>query len=445
MHTSVRKTRPGSLNRPPRRHLVIAGFALIWLSLAAAPTELERVGTGDPREGYLSADYRTHSRSIGTLIGVPADLATLAAQPPLGLPALDNPPGRAAIDLGRRLFFDRRLSANQTLSCGMCHVPEQAFTQNELATPVGIEGRFVRRNAPSLYNVGYRRLLFHDGRETDLTAQIWAPLLADNEMGNTSRSAVLENLAAVPGYPQAFREVFDDGLTERNLGIVLSAYQQALLSADSPFDRWYFGGNMEAVSAAAKRGFEHFNSVGCARCHRFSNSHAHFTDDRLHRTGVEFASRQREAQPIENLQIAPGISIPISIAIERPPRNDEGRMEVSGRAEDRWRYRTPSLRNVAITGPYMHDGSLATLTAVIDFYALGAGDDPDRDPGLQPLDLTGEQKLELEAFLVSLTGANVDALAADARSTPIGDRVRPGEGDSSSTVAPAAGPETRLD
>jgi cytochrome c peroxidase len=324
-------------------------------------------------------------------------------------------------------------------------VPEQAFTQNELATPVGIEGRFVPRNAPSLYNVGYRRLLFHDGRETDLTAQIWAPLLADNEMGNPSRSAVLENLAAVPGYPQAFRDLFDDGLTERNLGIVLAAYQRALLSADSPFDRWYFGGDMEAVSAAAKRGFQHFISVGCARCHRFGNNHAHFTDDRLHRTGVEFASRQREAQPIENLQIAPGISIPISVPIERLSRNDEGRMAVSGRAQDRWRYRTPSLRNVAITGPYMHDGSLATLAAVIDFYALGAGDDPDGDPGLQPLGLTDEQKLELEAFLVSLTGANVDALAADARSTPIGDRVRSTEGERSSTAAgaPAARPASR--
>jgi cytochrome c peroxidase len=194
-----------------------------------------------------------------------------------------------------------------------------------------------------------------------------------------------------------------------------------LLSADSPFDRWFYGGDATAVSPQVKRGFALFNEAGCAGCHRYSNAFALFSDDGLYRTGVEFESRAREAQPPQRIQLAPGTIVPLEAAIRAPSRNDEGRAEVTGAPEDRWRYRTPSLRNVAITHPYMHDGSLATLEAVIDFYDRGAGADPGRDSRLRPLGLTDDQKSALLAFLRALTGSNVDALAADARSAPIGD------------------------
>ncbi|MGE0623636.1 MAG: cytochrome-c peroxidase [Pseudomonadales bacterium] len=390
---------------------------------AQAPAAgFERIGQGDPRDGYESEAFETRSRRLDTTPGAPLALADLAAAPPLGLPALPDPPGRDEIDLGRRLFYDRALSANGTLSCGMCHVPEQAFTQNELATPVGIEGRFVRRNAPALYNVGYRQQLFHDGRETSLAAQIWSPLLAANEMGNGDREQVLARIAADPDYAEAFQTLFGGAPTAGTLGRVLAAYQRALLSANSPFDRWYFGGEAGAMTPAARRGFFTFTEAGCHRCHTFSNRHALFTDDALHRTGVEYLSRRREASPVEVLQVAPGVIIPLAVSVARPDRADEGAFEVSGREDDRWRYRTPSLRNVALTAPYMHDGSLRTLKDVVRFYDTGGGDDPDRDPALQPLGLTDEARSDLVAFLESLTGDNVDALAADARSAPVGDR-----------------------
>jgi cytochrome c peroxidase len=417
------------LYRPTLR----TGLAILYLTLLcvqaiypqtglAAQTDLDRIGQGDPRSGYESEAFVTDSKSLAGTTGIRADLAALAASPPLGLPALPTPPAGSLVDLGRRLFFDRRLSANQTISCGMCHVPEQAFTQNELATPVGIEGRFVRRNAPALYNVGYRRLLFHDGRETDLVQQIWAPLLAVNEMGNRDRAAVLDEISADPSYRTAFNALFSDGITDVNLGRALAAYQRALLSADSPFDRWFFGGNTDAITEQAKRGFFQFNEAGCNRCHRFTNDHAHFTDDDLHRTGVEHASRAREALPVDRIQIAPGVVVPLEVSVPVPARNDDGQMEVTGEPADRWRYRTPSLRNVALTAPYMHDGSLRTLKDVIEFYDGGSGADPGRDPALVPLSLDDTQKKDLIAFLESLTGSNVDELAADARSTPIGDR-----------------------
>ena len=311
----------------------------------------------------------------------------------------------------------------------MCHVPEQAFAQNELATPVGLEGRFVRRNAPSLYNVAYRQRLFHDGRESQLTEQIFSPLLADNEMGNRSRAEVLERIAAMPGYAAEFERLFPNGLSEASLGTALAAYQRALLSANSPFDRWYYGGDSTALSDQAKAGFFQFVEAGCNGCHTFDNEQAQFTDDGMHRTGVEFASRVREAEPPAELQVAPGVVVPLTVSVASPSREDLGLEEVTGKPEDRFRYRTPSLRNVALTAPYMHDGSLATLADVVAFYGTGSGNDPDRDALLKPLRLSAMERQALVAFLESLTGDNVDALAADARSVPIGERSEEPEDD----------------
>ncbi len=423
----------GRTDSPTIRSLLRALGAFGLLTLFAPGTshagegrspELNRIGQGDPRDGYSSPDYETRSRAVPGQTGIRAELAELATTAPLGLPELPNPPSQALIDLGRKLFFDRRLSDNNTLSCGMCHIPEQAFTQNELATPVGIEGRFVRRNAPALYNVGYRKVLFHDARETELSKQIWAPLLAQNEMGNSSKSAVLGKVDADPVYAAAFTDLFEEGLTDRSLGLALAGYQRALLSGDSPFDRWFYGGDSDALNDAAKRGFRLFDEHQCSRCHQFSNSYAHFTDDALHRTGIGFRSQQLRAQPVKSLQIAPGVIVPLTIDVIPPAHGDQGLKEISGEERDLWRYRTPSLRNAAITHPYMHDGSLPTLEAVIEFYDSGGGADPAKDPLLVPLGLTARQKKDLEAFLRSLTAHNVDILAADARSAPIGDPVR---------------------
>ena len=145
---------------------------------------------GDSKEGYEKGDYTTSSRSLAGRRGDKADLLMLAKNPPLGLPKLIEPESNSLtkekIDLGRKLFFDRRLSLNDTFSCAMCHIPEQGFTNNEISMAVGIEGRSVRRNAPSIYNVAYAKKLFHDGREDSLEQQIWGPLLATNEMANPS-------------------------------------------------------------------------------------------------------------------------------------------------------------------------------------------------------------------------------------------------------------------
>jgi len=162
--------------------------ALCCASLTALAQPAHQVGTQDVRTGYDTAAFRTRSQAVEMRKGLRLPLARLAQRPPLGLPPLSQRFTAAQVDLGRQLFFDRRLSVNATLSCAMCHIPEQGFTQNEIATPVGNEGRGVRRNAPALYNVAYVQNLFLDGRERSLVEQIWSPLLAANEMANLSPS-----------------------------------------------------------------------------------------------------------------------------------------------------------------------------------------------------------------------------------------------------------------
>lgn len=163
-------------------------------AIAYAPYGL--LGPGDNKQGYENADYTTRSKSLLNRRGKPADLTDVLDNLPLGLPPVPFPENNlitpARVELGRKLFYDRRLSHNSTISCAMCHVPEQGFTVNEMATAVGIEGRSVRRNAPTIYNTAYAAKIFHDGRETSLEQQIWGPLLAANEMGNPSVGYVVE-------------------------------------------------------------------------------------------------------------------------------------------------------------------------------------------------------------------------------------------------------------
>jgi cytochrome c peroxidase len=369
------------------------------------------------------------SQAVLPTDGQPLSLAAVVVSPPLGLPDMDmpsdNPITEAKIALGRKLFFDRRLSFNRTLSCAMCHIPEQGFTQNELRTPVGLEGRFVKRNAPSLYNVGYRERLFHDGRESSLENQVWQPLLKDNEMANPSVGFVIETLARAGDYEGLFEAAFGRGPGIETIGQALASYQRGLLSAASPFDRWFFGGETVSLGASASRGFALFSSAGCSACHTIAEDHALFSDGQFHDTGIGYARSMLAPDPVaSSVYLAPGVEVVPKVSFSRPQANDLGRYEATGRSADRWKYLTPSLRNVALTAPYMHDGSLPDLAAVLRFYNAGGIAHADLDPLLHPLGLSESQLQDLESFLRALTGDNVEQLARDGRSVGIGDTVR---------------------
>ncbi|MCB1622231.1 MAG: SCO family protein [Thiothrix sp.] len=385
---------------------------------------------GDSKAGYASEAYQTDSLALTQRQGEALDLLALAKNPPLGLPpATADTLSQEKIQLGRKLFYDRRLSFNDTFSCAMCHIPEQGFTNNEIATSVGVEGRSGRRNAPTLYNVAYASRLFHDGRDSRLEEQIWQPLLAHNEMANPSVGYILDKLRNTPDYQGLFEAAFDgQGIAMQTLGTALAAYERSLLAADSAFDRWYFGKDENAISMAAKQGFQLFSGKArCITCHSVDKDkgYALFTDQKLHNTGLGYQESMGIRPAKRRVALAPGVFVDVDQSlidqVSAPPLKDLGLYEITQNPADRWKYLTPGLRNVALTAPYMHNGRFASLKAVIQFYNQGGIPNETLSPLIQPLNLTETEMGDLQAFLETLTGSNVDTLVADAFAAPVGD------------------------
>ena len=391
-------------------------------------------------EEKLKSGFSTEAQAVGRTKNTGLDfpqyeltssLLRWATEPPLGLPPTPIPENNSLtesrVDLGRKLFFDRRLSLNGTMSCAMCHIAEQGFTNNEMATAVGIEGRTVRRNAPTLYNVAYLDRLFLDGREYSLEQQVWGPLLASNEMGNPSVGHVIQKLKSLNDYDGLFEKAFNKLANMETVGMALASYERTLNSADSAFDRWYFSRQSELFNNQAQAGFEIFTGKGgCSGCHSIGSKHALFTDNGLHNTGIGYRAAMGVAPLTMRIQVAPGQFIDVdtdivaSVLGTRP--NDLGLYEITQSPQDRWKYRTASLRNVALTAPYMHDGSLATLRDVVEFYDRGGFPNENLASFIRPLNLSVAEKENLVIFLHSLTGSNVEALVDDADAVGIGDR-----------------------
>ncbi len=262
----------------------------------------------------------------------------------------ENPITAEKIELGRRLFHDRRLSRDQSISCASCHDPERAFSDDR-PVAVGVFGRRGARNAPAIINRGYGRAFFWDGLD-NLEEQVVQPILNPKEMDLT-----LEEASARVGLPP------------KEIGNALATYLRTILSGDSPFDR-FVNGDWEALTTQQQLGLQVFRGKGnCTACHVGPN----FTDENLHNTGVAWR---------------------------------DGRLADTGGG--RGDFKTPTLREVARTEPYMHDGSLPTLEDVVDFYSDGARKNPYLDPELRPLKLSDDEKTALAAFLQSLTGKLID-------------------------------------
>jgi cytochrome c peroxidase len=312
-----------------------------------------------------------------------ARLASLAAvghgpvgRVPLGLDAYmpvpdDSPLTAARVALGRQLFFDTRLSADGSMSCASCHDPAHAFTDGR-ATSVGIFGRRGARAVPAIINRGYGRSFFWDGRATSLEQQVLQPIDNPNEL-DAGTEAVVSRLRGVGVYAAGFVGAFGCPINRDDLARALSSYVRSILAGGSRVDA-YLTGDAGALSETERAGLQLFRGkANCVACHVGPL----FTDERFHNTGIAWR----------------GGSL-----------GDEGRAAVTGRPEDRGAFKTPTLRQIAETAPYMHDGSVATLGEAIDFYDGGGMPNPGLDPELRPLHLTGAEKLALEAFLRALTG-----------------------------------------
>jgi len=308
----------------------------------------------------------------------------------------------------------------------MCHIPEQGFTNNELKRPIGFEGRGLKRNAPTLLNVRYQQRLFVDAREDSLAQQAWLPLLAHNEMNNPSVGWVLAQLQNDIQYRILFRQAFDQPPTMTNVGVALAQYQQSLIAADSVFDQWFYGGDSTAMNAEQIAGFELFRGKArCHSCHLVGQEDALFSDQKLHNTGVGYQASMRAEPATTKVQLAPGVVAELEqtviqrVGLDKP--NDIGRYEITLDPKDRWRFRTPSLRNIAITAPYMHNGEFLSLEAVIEFYNQGGVAHELLSPIVKPLGLTDPEKAALVAFMQALTSSKLSVLVSDAYAAPTGD------------------------
>ncbi len=319
-------------------------------------------------------------------------------KPPLGLPLLKNDKsGKITlkkIELGRELFFEKALSRDNSLSCATCHKPHQAFTEKGFKTSPGFKEQSNRRNTPSLLNVAYYARLHLDGKETSLKTQFILPLTAHDEMASRSVGYILVKLGWMDKYKKRFKEVFDGPPTVDNMGEALAAYQTTLLSGNSRFDRWYFGKTRNLLTKQEKKGFLLFTGKGnCSSCHQILDDHALFTDQAFHDIGHGWEQNNKKPEK----------------------HQDKGRFEVTLDPLDLWRFRTPGLRNVALTAPYMHDGAFATLEDVIRFYNKGGAPHKGQDVRIKKLDLTNEEIAALASFLKTLTGDNLEQLVRESK------------------------------
>ncbi len=284
----------------------------------------------------------------------------------------DNPLTEAKVQLGRKLFFDPILSGDSTISCASCHQPGHGFAGAQ-RFGAGIGGRRTTRNVPSLLNRVYGKSFFWDGREASLEAQALRPIERSSEMGGTV-ARVVKRLQADKDYAARFQAAFADGVTAENLAKALASFERVLLLGNSRVDR-FRAGEVQALTESERHGLWLYESRGrCWRCHSGPN----FTDEEFHNTGVGWGK-----EPV-----------------------DLGRYAWTKKENDRGRFKTPTLRGLPATAPYMHDGSLKTLQEVVEFYNQGGNKNPNIDPVLAPLHLSKDDVKDLVAFLKALSDSS---------------------------------------
>ena len=316
-------------------------------------------------------------------------------------------PRPASVALGQKLFFEPRLSGNGTIACATCHDPDRAFTDGRPVS-VGIHGRVGQRNAPTILNALYNKHQFWDGRVTTLEQQAALPITNSFEMGSDSIGDAVSRIASDKDYQTQFVQAFGRGVNGQDMLSAIAAYERTQASFDSPFDH-FIAGEANAISNSAKRGWELFNTKArCQLCHALTDNKrdaALFIDNDFHNIGIGILRHRVGplAQQVER-ELAQGHLSDIDGAAITSEMSVLGRFLVTKKQNDIASFKTPGLRNIVVTGPYFHDGSMQTLWDVMDHYNKGDGImDPWLDNDIQPLALSEFEIDEVVAFLASLT------------------------------------------
>lgn len=337
------------------------------------------------------------------------------AQIPFGLPAdlwnelipADNPMTPNKIALGEKLYFDKRLSIDQTVSCATCHDPATALAEIN-AVGVGIQNKKGARNSPTVLNSMFNESQFWDGRAPTLEEQAKLPIINPIEMGMPDHAAVVKRVSEIAEYQKEFADVFGkDGITIDTIAKAIAAFERTQLSGNSPFDR-FIAGDQKAISEAAKRGWELFNGKArCISCHTFNASSPFFSDFKFHNIGVaakdqDFPKLARRARQV--LDADPKRAEPLIDEMALSPGFSElGRYLVTKQPKDIGAFKTSMLRDIELTAPYMHNGSEKTLLDVVIFYNKGGEINPNLDGGMRPLKLSDPEMEDIVELMKTFT------------------------------------------
>ena len=366
---------------------------------------------------------RVRTRTILVTAAVAA-LSTAASAPvPKSLPRGVSPvlyelavpagsePTPEKVALGEKLFNDKRISVNDKVSCATCHDPDKGFVDHKpLAEGVAAPAKRTQRNSPTVLNAMFNAVQFWDGRAPSLEEQAKLPILNPIEMGQKSSDDVVNKLRGIAEYRTAFQQVFGHELTYDDVAGAIAAFERTQYAGDAPFDR-FVAGDEKAIDDSARRGWGLFNGKGrCNNCHAFSTVSPLFSDQKFHNIGIaahktDFIGLARKATAI----VRGGDLKQIDELAIQTDLSELGRFLVTKSSNDIGAFKTPGLRNIAITSPYMHDGSFATLWDVMDHYNKGGVPNPNLDGGMQRLGLTEAEIDDMVSFMGSLTSAKFAA------------------------------------
>ncbi len=331
----------------------------------------------------------------------------------LGLPALiipaDNPQTIEKTALGQLLFNEQRFSGDGTISCASCHQKDKAFTDG-LKVAQGINQQKGTRNTPTIVNAAFFDRFFLDGRTQSLELQALGPFINTIEHGLENHKKIVDIIRTDTDYKKSFQRIFKlspDEITIEHVAKAIAGYERTLIAGNSAFDQYYFGRDRTKLSASAARGLLVFRRKGnCANCHEISLNNALFTDNRFYNIGIGID----HIQPIldDLLTLLKQGKDPDQLPLTTQQRSELGRFNVTKQVNDIGKFKTPTLRNIALTAPYMHNGSLQSLAEVIEYYDRGGNQSSYTDPATFPLHLTQQEKTDLLAFLNVLTSGTFD-------------------------------------
>lgn len=315
----------------------------------------------------------------------------------------NNPITDAKAKLGDMLFDDKRLSVDDTVACNTCHSPRTGFTAH-LETAKGVRDQLGKRNAPTLLNAMFFDNQFWDGRAATLEEQATLPILNPIEMGQKDPKAVVTKLSAIPEFVEAFQRVFERPVNWEDMGCAIAAFERTRLSTEAPIDR-FLRGQQDALTASQRRGWALFNGKArCNGCHAYDAALPVFGDKRFHNTGA--AAHEQDFAQLANRAanaIAAGNLSEIDRLALETESSELGRFLVTKNRADIGAFKTPFLRDVLLTAPYMHDGSLPTLWDVVDHFNKGGDTNPFLDSGIQPLGLTDDEIEDVVNLLAAFT------------------------------------------